>query len=156
MKTGSPGTRAMPRRYPQRPVVGAAGIVIHEEKLLVVERGRPPGKGIWSLPGGVVELGESLERACAREVKEETGLEVEVGPLVEVFQKIVPDPMGKVEYHYVVMDYLCRVVSGRAKAGDDAAKLRWASIHRPDQWGLSPDSRKVVSKGLDLWRKSMG
>ena len=146
----------MARRYPDSPVVGAAGIVVREEELLLVKRGHPPGEGIWALPGGVVELGESLEAACAREVKEETGLTVEVGPLVEVFQRILPDGGGRVEYHYVVLDFLCRVVSGRAQAGDDAAELRWASVHRPEEWRLSPDSRKVVAKGLDLWRKSMG
>ena len=97
----------MGRHYPSQPVVGVGGVVLCGDEVLVVQRGAEPSKGLWSIPGGAVEVGESLAEACAREVAEETGLQVRVGPMVEVIERILRDDRGRVEYHYVLIDFVC-------------------------------------------------
>lgn len=140
----------MARRYPSGPVVGVAGVVLDGDRLLLVRRGREPAKGIWSLPGGVLRLGESLKDGCAREVREETGISVEVGPLVHVAERVLRDQEGKVEYHYVILDYLCLGRGGELRAGDDAEKARWVALDEPEQWDLNQEARRVVQKALAL------
>ena len=146
----------MSRHYPDRPVVGVGGIVLAGDQVLLVKRGAPPGQGLWSLPGGGVELGESLVQACAREIKEETGLEARVGPLVEVFERVLRDDRDRVEYHYVLLDYLCWARPLPPRAGDDAAAARWQSLEDLESVGLTPDTLRVVRKAaaLDRDRKS--
>src|SRR5215469_442558 len=118
------------RRYPARPLLGVGALIFENEKLLIVERGKEPLKGYWSLPGGLVEVGETLKDGIRREVLEETGLEVEPFLLFEVFERITPDAEGKPEYHYVLIDYLCRPVGGRLQAASDVSDAKWVS--RPD------------------------
>lgn len=146
----------MSRRYPERPVVGVAGVVLAGAEVLLVRRGTEPSKGIWSLPGGAVEVGEGLAEACAREVLEETGIPVRVGPLVEVVERIRRDDNGRVEYHYVLLDYLCLAERAEAKAGDDAADARWAALQELGPFGLTPDTLRVLQKGVDLARGRAG
>jgi 8-oxo-dGTP diphosphatase len=116
--------RAMQREYPEAPLVGVGAVVVEQGRVLLVRRGREPLKGHWTLPGGVVELGESLTAAVAREVREETGLAVEAVELVELVDRIHRDG-DRVRYHYVLADYLCRVRGGALQAGSDADAVRW-------------------------------
>ncbi len=136
------------RRYPGAPVVGVGGVVVSSRGVLLVKRGRPPSRGLWSIPGGAVEVGESLAAAVAREVAEETGLEVRVGPLLEVVERILRDRRGRVEYHYVLLDYLCFAAPDEPAAGSDAAAARWVEVAELGRWGLTPDTLGVIEKGL--------
>jgi 8-oxo-dGTP diphosphatase len=138
------------RHYPPRPVLCVAGVVMAGDQVLLVKRGRAPAKGIWSIPGGAVEVGESLEEALKRELEEETGLQVEVGPLVEVVERILPDDKGLVEYHYVILDYLCFADLKEPRAGSDAAEARWVPFEELSTAGLTPDTEAVVRRAKDL------
>ena len=112
------------REYPLSPLVGVGAVIVQEGRVLLVQRGREPMKGRWTIPGGLIEVGESLHEAVARETREETGLEVEPVELVELLDRIHREE-GHVRYHYVIADYLCRVVGGTLAAADDAAAVRW-------------------------------
>lgn len=115
----------MSREYPSRPIIGVGAVILENDAVLLVRRGNEPLKGIWSIPGGALELGESLIDGVRREVREEAGLEVEVGEIVEVFQRITRDAGGGIRYHYVLVDYVCRLAGGMLAAADDAAEVRW-------------------------------
>ena len=129
----------MAHEYPAAPVVGVGGVVLDGDRVLLIRRAHPPRQGEWSLPGGKVELGERLADAVRRELREETGLEVEVGPLVECFDRVHHDPAGAVRYHFVIADYLCRPVGGALRPGDDAADAVWTS--RADLAGYAVNAR---------------
>ncbi|MBI5522070.1 MAG: NUDIX hydrolase [Desulfarculus sp.] len=140
----------MGRRYPDRPVLGVGAVVLSGGQVLLVQRGHPPSQGLWSLPGGAVELGENLTQAVAREVREETGLTVEVGPLVGVFERLLKDAQGRLEYHYILLDYLCQAEMRPPQAGDDAAAARWVALGDLDQAGLTPDTIQVIRRAAAL------
>ena len=106
------------------PVLCVGAVVVLDGGVVLVRRARPPGAGEWTLPGGRVELGEPLDAAVRREMREELGLEVEVGPVLEIFERIDRDDTGAIRFHYVVVDYVCRAVAGTLRAGDDAADVR--------------------------------
>jgi mutator protein MutT len=106
-------------------VLGVGALIIQNGRILLVERGNAPLQGYWSLPGGGVETGERLEEATRREVREETGLEVEVLDLLEIFERIMPDAEGRIEYHYVLMDYICKPIGGAVCAATDASRCEW-------------------------------
>jgi 8-oxo-dGTP diphosphatase len=118
------------RRYPNRPLVGVGAIIFRRNRILMAQRGKEPLKGWWSLPGGALELGESLTDAVCREVLEETGLEVEAVKLFEVFERIMRDAEGAPEYHYILIDYVCRVTGGTLFPGDDVCAVDW--VRRAD------------------------
>jgi len=118
------------RRYPNRPLVGVGALIFRRDRILLAQRGKDPLKGWWSLPGGALELGESLQDAVCREVLEETGLEVEPVKLFEVFERIMRDDAGAPEYHYVLVDYVCRVTGGKLFPGDDVSAVDW--VRRAD------------------------
>ena len=113
------------RRYPKRPLVGVGALLFRRGRILMAQRGKEPLKGWWSLPGGALETGESLADAVRREVREETGLEVEPLRIFEVFERILRDAAGAVEYHYVLVDYVCRVTGGELFPGDDVCAVEW-------------------------------
>jgi 8-oxo-dGTP diphosphatase len=122
------------RRYPKRPLVGVGALIFRRDRILMAQRGKEPLKGWWSLPGGALELGESLEGAVCREVLEETGLVVEAVKLFEVFERIIRDASGAPEYHYVLIDYVCRVTGGKLFPGDDVCAVDW--VRRRDLGAL--------------------
>jgi ADP-ribose pyrophosphatase YjhB (NUDIX family) len=117
--------------------------------ILLVERGGKPLKGYWSLPGGLVEPGEQLEDAVRREVKEETGLKIEPMRLFEIFQRIMRDAKGRVEYHYVLADYVCKVVGGELRAGDDVSRAEWARRSELDGYRLTEGTRDVIERAFE-------
>ena len=138
------------RTYPQRPIVAVGAVVVDGDRVLLVKRANEPLKGEWSLPGGAVEIGETLEQALVREAREETALDVEVGPVVEVLDRIVRDAAGRVEYHYVILDYLCRARSGTAACGSDADDVRWVGVDELPDLHLTPRVTSVIEKARGL------
>jgi 8-oxo-dGTP diphosphatase len=136
------------RSYPARPVLGVGALILDGDRILLVERGREPLKGYWSLPGGVVETGERLEAAVRREVREETGLEVEPAEVVEIFERIMLDEEGRTRHHYVLIDYLCRVVEGDLRAGDDANQAKWVERAQLPALKLTSGTLPVIEKAF--------
>jgi ADP-ribose pyrophosphatase YjhB (NUDIX family) len=116
--------------------------------ILLIERGGKPLKGYWSLPGGLVEPGEQLEEAVRREVEEETGLRIEPTRLFEIFQRIMRDSQGRVEYHYVLADYVCRVVGGKLRAGDDVSRAEWARRSELQHYRLTEGTLEVIERAF--------
>jgi len=135
--------------FPDRPVVGVGGVVVADGKALIVKRAHAPRKGEWSLPGGRVELGETLVDATRREIREETGLDVDVGPIVEVFDRIHRDN-DRVRYHFVIVDFLCTCIGGTLCAGDDAEDVAWVTDGDLDAYGVNPHASAVIKKALLL------
>jgi ADP-ribose pyrophosphatase YjhB (NUDIX family) len=136
------------RSYPDRPVVGVGAVVLVGGRIVLVRRAHAPLKGEWNLPGGGVELGETLREACAREVLEETGLVVDVGPVIEVFDRIMLDAAGGVEYHFVLVDYLCRPVGGTLACGTDASDVALAAPDALAEYHLTGKAIEVIGKAL--------
>jgi 8-oxo-dGTP diphosphatase len=126
--------------------VGA--LIFEDGKILLVERGKEPLKGYWSLPGGILETGEKLEDAIRREVLEETGLEVEPLSMFEIFERIMPDHSGRVEYHYVLIDYLCRPTGGRLMAASDASRAAWVTEQNLAEYRLTEGTTAVVTRAF--------
>jgi 8-oxo-dGTP diphosphatase len=143
------------REYPDRPVVGVGGVVVSEGRALLVKRGRPPLEGQWSIPGGMLEAGETLLLGVRRELLEETGIEVKVLELIEVFERINLDGDGKARYHYVVLDYLCEAIRGHARAGSDAIDVVWATPAELPRYGLTETATRVVLKAFDIAREHL-
>lgn len=142
------------RRYPARPVVGVGAIVIEEGRVLLVRRGHDPLRGYWSIPGGAVNAGEKLEEAACRELLEETGIRGEPLFLAAVFERMMPDSRGAVEYHYVLIDYVCRVAGGEAAPGDDADELGWFALDAARKLKMTPGTLAVVERAFtayDAW-----
>jgi ADP-ribose pyrophosphatase len=140
----------MRREYPDRPIVGVGAVIIDRGRVLLVKRGAPPLLGEWSLPGGVVELGETLRAAAEREALEETGLLVKAGEVLEVLDRIIPGADGRTQYHYVLIDFLCRVIGGELRAGGDAAQSEWAIERELERYRLEQPARDVVRKALEI------
>jgi ADP-ribose pyrophosphatase YjhB (NUDIX family) len=141
------------RRYPKRPLVGVGALILRRDRILMAQRGKQPLKGWWSLPGGALEIGESLVSAVRREVREETGLEIEPLSVFEIFERIIRDADGAPEYHYVLIDYLCRVTGGKLAPGDDVCAVEW--VRRRDLPGLqiTEGTLGVIEKAFGKRRK---
>jgi mutator protein MutT len=140
----------MAREYPGGPVVGVGGVVVDDGRALLIRRAHEPRKGEWSLPGGLVELGERLTDAVRREIAEETGLDVQVGPIIETFDRVHHDPDGRVRFHFVIVDYLCAAAGGEAVAGSDAEAVAWVTIDELDRYGVNAHAADVIRKGLAM------
>jgi ADP-ribose pyrophosphatase YjhB (NUDIX family) len=141
------------RRFPARPVPGVGALIIENDRILLIERGREPLKGYWSLPGGAVETGERLEAALRREVREETGLEVAVLHLIEVFERIMHNADGRPEYHYILMDYICGPTGGTLRAADDASRAEWFSENEITALKITEGTLPVIAKAFDWLRQ---
>ena len=138
----------MKRDYPERPIIGVGAVIIRGDRVLLVRRATEPLKGEWSVPGGVLELGEKLREGVRREVLEETGLQVEPGEVLDVFDSIFRDEQGRTQYHYVLIDYLCHCISEEAKAGSDVSEVRWVPQDELAAMGLRDSIEQVVRKGF--------
>lgn len=126
------------------------------DRILLAERGREPLKGYWSLPGGVLEIGETLDAGIRREVLEETGLEVRTAGVAEVFERIMRDGEGRTEYHYVLIDYFCEVVGGVLCAGDDCSAVRWFGMGELPAVSLTEGTLDVIEKAYGHYRDVRG
>jgi 8-oxo-dGTP diphosphatase len=134
--------------------LGVGAIILDRNRVLLVERGREPLKGYWSLPGGVLETGERLEDGIRREVREETGLEIRIVKVVEIFERIMRDQEHKTEYHYVLIDYLCRASGGKLAASDDVASVEWVPRNALKQYRITEGTLPVIEKAFRVRAKS--
>ena len=139
----------MKREYPDAPLVGVGAIIIERDRVVLVKRGQAPLLGQWSIPGGMLEVGETLREAAVREVLEETGLQVEAGELLGVFDRILRDDEQRTLYHYVLIDFLCRRIAGEPLAACDAAEARWFRRDEIGKLSLAEDTAKVINLGFE-------
>ena len=142
----------MQREFPEVPLVGVGSIIIENDRVVLVKRAHPPIQGEWSIPGGVLEVGELVREAAIREAREETGLIVEPGELLGVFDRILRDAEKRVQYHYVLIDFLCRRVAGELFAASDAAEVRWFTRAELPALNLAEDTLEVIQKGFEKLR----
>jgi 8-oxo-dGTP diphosphatase len=140
------------RTYPDRPYVSIGAVIVHEGRVVLVKRRFEPLAGQWSIPGGAVEAGETLEACVAREMAEETGFTVQVGPVVEVLDRITRDEEGRVLYHFVLIDYLCWPIGGELQAGSDVAEAVLAEPSELAQYELTEKATSVIERGLEMAR----
>ncbi|SRR5260221_11695648 len=149
------------REYPEHPRVGVGGVVVHEQRALLIRRGGPPLEGQWSIPGGMLELAETLEQGVVRELSEETGLDVKVVELIEVFERIFPAPpnadgslgdVARPQYHFVILDYLCEMRGGTLAAGSDALEFAWAREEELVKFDLTVAATRVLRKAFAVAR----
>jgi 8-oxo-dGTP diphosphatase len=138
----------MNREFPELPLVGIGSIIIENDRVLLVKRAHPPIQGQWSIPGGVLEVGELIREAAIREAREETGLIVEPGELLGVYDRILRNPGKRVQYHYVLIDFLCRRIGGELLAASDAAEVRWFTREELAALTLAEDTQDVIRKGF--------
>src|SRR5271165_1742815 len=139
----------MKREFPEHPLVGVGAIIIENASVLLVKRAHPPIQGQWSIPGGVLEVGELVRDAAVREAREETGLIVEPGDLLGVYDRILRNSEQRVQYHYVLVDFLCRPVGGELLAASDAVEVRWFTREELPPLHLADDTLEVVGKGFE-------
>jgi 8-oxo-dGTP diphosphatase len=141
------------RLYPDQPVVGIGVVIVCEGKIVLAKRGNEPSRGKWTIPGGLVELGESIEAAVIREAKEETCLDVENPVLIDVVDNVDLDENGKIKYHYVIVDYLVSVKGGKFKAASDAVDLRWVPFDEVEKYELTASFRHFFKHNRERLEK---
>jgi ADP-ribose pyrophosphatase YjhB (NUDIX family) len=145
---GSPTSTS--REYPDHPLVGVGALIVRDNRIVLVRRGAEPARGEWSIPGGLVEVGETLKEAVAREALEETGLQVEPGDLVELLERVFLDDDGRVQYHFVLADFLCRVRGGELSADSDVLEAIWVDGDQIATKPLADVTRRVIMKAFSL------
>jgi 8-oxo-dGTP diphosphatase len=138
----------MQREFPETPLVGIGAIIIEDKRVVLVKRAHPPLQAQWSIPGGVLEVGELMREAAIREAREETGLTVEPGELLGVYDRVLRDADKRVQYHYVLIDFLCRRVAGNLAAASDATEVRWFTREELPALKLAEDTLDVIRKGF--------
>ena len=138
----------MQREFPDVPLVGVGAIIIEDSRVVLVKRAHPPLQAEWSIPGGVLEVGELVREAAIREAREETGLTVEPGELLGVYDRVLRNADKRVQYHYVLIDFLCRRIAGDLAAATDAAEVRWFSREELPALKLAEDTLDVIRKGF--------
>ena len=141
------------RQYPDRPLVGVGAVIIHGGRALIVQRASEPRRGEWTVPGGLLELGETLRSAVEREVLEETGLVVKAKDVLDVFDSIYPDAAGRTQYHYVLIDFLCELISGDLRPATDISDARWITLADLDATPLIGFTAEVIKKGFATVQK---
>jgi 8-oxo-dGTP diphosphatase len=139
----------MKREFPEQPIIGVGAVIVENSRILLVKRARPPIAGRWSIPGGALEIGELVRAAAVREAREETGLIVEPGELLGVFDRVLRDPEQRVQYHYVLIDFICRRTGGVLCAASDAAEVRWFTKEELPALNLAEDTLEVILKALE-------
>jgi mutator protein MutT len=144
------------REYPARPMVGVGAVVWDGSRVLLVRRGKPPAQDAWSLPGGLIELGETAEQALRREVLEECNIAVEIGDLLGIFEPVFREADGRIRYHYVVIDFLAYYRGGHLAVGDDAADAHWVSPDGLAEYSLSPATSEMIRRALARVRADTG
>ncbi len=137
----------MNRRYPERPLVGVGAIIFRDDEVLLIQRGTEPSAGKWSVPGGLVELGESLQEAVVREVKEEVGLEVQVRDLVVALDRVILDQAGTIEYHYILLDFLCECNAGEPAPASDVLACAFVPISSLSRYDLTRGTERAILRG---------
>ena len=141
------------RLYPKQPVVGVGAVIIKDGKILLEKRKSEPGRGKWSIPGGLVELGESVSQTVVREVAEETGLEVYAPELIDVVDNVVRDENGEVKYHFVIVDYFVKLKGGNMKASSDAEELQWVPLDEVEKYDLTKTFRAFIQRNKQKLEK---
>jgi 8-oxo-dGTP diphosphatase len=141
------------RLYPKQPIIGVGAVIIKDGKILLEKRKNEPGKGKWSIPGGLVELGESVEQTVIREVKEETGLEVEKPEHIDVVDNVVRDDNSEIKYHFVIIDYFVKLKGGTMKATSDAEELRWVTFDEVEKYDLTITFRAFFQRNRQKLEK---
>lgn len=134
------------RLYPENPIVGIGAVIVKGNKVLLIKRAGDPGRGLWSIPGGLVELGEKIKDAVRREVKEETGLDVRVGEIANVTEIITRDEEGKVKYHFVIVDFFAEVLRGELKPSSDALEAKWVEFKDLRKYRLTETVERLFKK----------
>ncbi|MGH9709324.1 MAG: NUDIX hydrolase [Candidatus Acidiferrales bacterium] len=141
------------REYPERPVIAVGGVVISDARVLLIRRGQPPLEGRWSIPGGLLELGETIAQAIERELMEEAGVQVRPLELIEIYEKVLRLANQPPQYHFVILDYLCELLGGNAQAGTDVTDVAWSTEDELDRFNLTTEAKRVVKRAFIMTRE---
>jgi len=141
------------KEYPKHPMVGVGAIIVRDGKILIVKRKSEPGKGKWSVPGGLVKLGETVGQAVIREVKEECNLDVEVDRLIDIVDSLTKDEKGNIKYHFVILDFSVKLKGGKLKAGDDAKEAKWVPLQEVEKYNLTKTFRGFLKRNMEILKK---
>ena len=138
----------MKKEYPKQPIVGVGAIIIHNGKMLIVKRGSDPGKGKWSVPGGLVELGETVKEAVEREVLEECNLKVEASHLIDIVDNIIQDKNGRIKYHFIILDFFAKLRGGKLKPNSEIIEAKWVPIDEVEKYDLTNTFKEFMKRNL--------